>query len=119
MIVFVFSNKTRYVLCCRFSRRTVIFAQFGAQVRSFAKRQILNSQDEVRNKDPRIKIKAEEIKRKRTRETQISAHDIMSKKKAKRQQHIDKREKALSYCVPTEPMKTMRQRRIEKQSGRI
>ena len=90
-----------------------------ARVRSFAKRQILNSQDEVRNKDPRIKIKAEEIKQKRTRETQISAHDIMSKKKAKRQQHIDKREKALSYCVPTEPMKTMRQRRIEKQSGRI
>ena len=90
-----------------------------ARVRSFAKRQMLNSQDEVKNKDPRIKIKAEEMKQKQTRETQISYHGSMITKKEKRQKHIDEREKALSCIVPSKPMKTMRQQRIQKQSGTI
>ena len=80
-------------------------------VRSFQQRQEIKSRDEVKNKDPLIKIKAEEMKKKRKRATPITKHHAMHERERKRKKHLAAREDALQYPIPNGPMQTLRERR--------
>ena len=65
-----------------------------ATVHNFAKRKIIKSRDEVKNKDPVLKLKSEEMCEKRKRKPRKTTYDAMRFRITKRQKHLNARAEA-------------------------
>ena len=86
-----------------------------ATVRNFAKRQIIKSHEKVKNKDPILKIKSEDMLEKRKRKTRVTTYDAMGFCITRRQKHLEARAEALNYNIPQEPIKTLQEKQKERQ----